>query len=349
MKSLPTRGVAVSGPTSKFTAFSFNRREPGPNDILIDIHFCGICHSDIHQVRNEWKGSSYPMVPGHEIAGIVTRVGSKVKKFRVGDQAGVGCFVDSCRKCEPCKSGEENYCDGHASWTYNGTEQDQKTPTYGGYSSQITVDENYALKISKSLPLDKAAPLLCAGITTYSPLKHFGVKKGDHVGVVGMGGLGHMGVKLAASMGANVTVFSTSKAKEKDAKLFGAKEFVLSSDAKKMAGLAGKFDFILDTVAAPHDLNLYLGLLKRDKTMVIVGVPDQPASIHAFTLIGRRKRLAGSVIGGIKETQEMLDYCAKHKVTPEIEKISVKEIEKAYERTIKSDVRYRFVIDLKTL
>jgi uncharacterized zinc-type alcohol dehydrogenase-like protein len=289
------------------------------------------------------------MVPGHEIAGSVKQVGSAVTRFKAGDFAGVGCFVDSCRVCASCKEGVEQYCDGHIVWTYNGFEKDQKTPTYGGYSSQIVVDENYALRISPKLPLAQAAPLLCAGITTYSPLNHFKVGPGQKVGIVGLGGLGHMGVKLAAAMGAEVTVFSTSEGKKADALRFGARDFVVTKDPKSMEPLAGRFDFILDTVSASHDLNAYLNLIRRDGTMAIVGVPEKPAAIHAFSLIMRRRKLAGSVIGGIRETQEMLDFCEKKNLTADIELIPMNRVNEAYERTIRGDVRYRFVIDMKTL
>jgi uncharacterized zinc-type alcohol dehydrogenase-like protein len=289
------------------------------------------------------------MVPGHEIVGRVTRIGSKVTKFKEGDLAGVGCFVDSCRVCENCKEGLEQYCENHMVVTYNGTEKDEKTPTYGGYSSQIVVDENYTLKIPSKLPLEGVAPLLCAGITTYSPLRHFKVGPGQRVGIVGLGGLGHMGVKLAASMGAEVTVFSTSKSKEKDARRLGAHKFVVTKDPQKLEPLAGQFDFILDTVSAPHDLNMYLSLLRRDGVMVLVGVPEKPAELQVFSLLTNRRRLAGSSIGGIRETQEMLDYCAKKKITSDVEVIPIQQIAEAYERTIKGDVRYRFVIDMKSL
>ena len=344
-----THAYAALSAGSPLVPYSFDRREPGPRDIVIEITHCGICHSDIHQARDEWGGASFPMVPGHEIVGRVTAVGKRVKKFRVGDHAGVGCMVDSCRKCRPCKAGEEQFCEKGASFSYNGTEQDKKTRTQGGYSTQIVVDEKFALKIANSLPLEQVAPLLCAGITTYSPLKRFGVKKGSEVGVVGLGGLGHMGVKIAAAMGARVTVFSTSKSKEADAKRLGAKGFVVTTEAGVFEKLAGKFDVILDTVSAPHDLNAYLGLLKIDGTMVVVGVPIEPAPVHAFSLIGGRRRLAGSLIGGIRETQEMLNFCAKKKILSDVEVIPASKINEAYERTIKGDVKYRFVVDTSTL
>jgi uncharacterized zinc-type alcohol dehydrogenase-like protein len=346
---IPTRGYATKSPTSILEPFNFERREPGPHDVLIEILYCGICHSDIHQARDEWGGSIFPMVPGHEIVGRVTRVGSQVKRFKVGELAGVGTIVDSCRVCESCKEGLEQYCVTHVAWTYNGTEQDEKTPTYGGYSSQIVVDEHYTLKISPKLPLANVAPLLCAGITTYSPLRHFNVGPGQRVGIVGLGGLGHMAVKLAASMGAEVTVFSTSKTKEQDARRLGAHDFVVSLDPKNLDSLANRFDFILDAVSAPHDVNAYLNLLRRDGVMVMVGVPAKPLEVHAFSLIPKRRKLAGSMIGGIRETQEMLDYCTGKNITSDVEVIPIQQVNEAYDRAIKGDVRYRFVIDMKTL
>jgi alcohol dehydrogenase (NADP+) len=346
---LQTRGYATDGPASRLKPFNFERREPGAHDVVIEILYCGVCHSDIHQARNEWGNSIYPMVPGHEIVGRVKRAGPGVTRFKEGDLAGVGCFVDSCRVCSNCKDGEEQYCENHLVATYNGTESDEKTPTYGGYSSQIVVDENYTLKVSPDLPLAEVAPLLCAGITTYSPLKHFNVREGRRVGVVGLGGLGHMGVKLAASMGAEVAVFSTSKEKEQDARKLGANDFVVTRDPQNLASLGSAFDFILDTVSAPHDLNMYLNLLRRDGTMVLVGLPDKPAELQAFSLLANRRSLAGSSIGGIRETQEMLDYCAEKNITSDVEVIPIERIEEAYERTVKGDVRYRFVIDMRTL
>lgn len=344
---ITTKGYAVKGPEAKFEVFNFERREVGPNDILIDIQYAGICHSDIHQARGEWGNSTYPMVPGHEIVGRVTKVGSGVTKFKENDLAGVGCFVDSCRKCEPCKQDFEQFCAVHCSQTYNSTEMDKTTPTYGGYSTTYVVDEDYALKISSDENLAGVAPLLCAGITTYSPLRKFKVGPGQKVGVVGLGGLGHMAVKLAASMGAEVTVFSTSPSKESDAKALGAANFVVSKDPANFTPLASSFDFIIDTVSAEHDLNAYLGLIKLNGAMVIVGVPTTPAPIQAFSLIGNNRTLAGSGIGGIAETQEMLDYCAEHKIFSDVEVITMDKVPEAYERTIKSDVRYRFVIDIQ--
>lgn len=328
---------------------TINRREPSENDVVIDIHYCGICHSDIHQARNEWGGSIFPMVPGHEIAGKVVRVGSAVTRFKVGDSVGVGCFTDSCRTCSPCKDGIEQYCEKGMIQTYNGMEKDGKTPTYGGYSSSIVVDENYVLKIPASIPLEKAAPLLCAGITTYSPLRHWNIKKGDKVAVSGLGGLGHMAVKLAAAMGAEVTVLSTSLKKKEDALRFGAKNFALVNDPNTFTQYANYFKLMINTVAADIDLNKYLGLLKLDGTLVTVGVPGKPTPVNALPLIFSRRSLAGSLIGGIKETQEMLDFCAEHNLAADIELIPADKINEAYERTTKGDVRYRFVIDVKTL
>jgi uncharacterized zinc-type alcohol dehydrogenase-like protein len=289
------------------------------------------------------------MVPGHEIVGRVTRVGPQVRRFKVGELVGVGCFVDSCRACDSCKQGLEQYCEDHLVLTYNGTEKDKKTPTYGGYSSQIVVDENYMLKISPELPLASVAPLLCAGITTFSPLMHFKAGPRQRIGVVGLGGLGHMAVKFASSMGAAVTVFSTSKTKEPDARRLGANDFIVTKDSKNLAPLANRFEFILDTVSAAHDPNAYLNLLRRDGVMVMVGVPVKPLEVHPFSLIPKRRILAGSMIGGIRETQEMLDYCAKRNITSDVEVIPIQQANEAYERTIKGDVRYRFVIDMKTL
>jgi uncharacterized zinc-type alcohol dehydrogenase-like protein len=346
---LQTQGYATRAPYSKFEPFTFERREIGAHDILIEIQYCGVCHSDIHQARDEWGGSIFPMVPGHEIVGRVARIGAEVTKFKQDDIAGVGCFVDSCRQCENCQDGSEQFCLVHTALTYNSREMDGETPTYGGYSSQIVVDEKYALKVSSEQSLAGVAPLLCAGITTYSPLKRFDVKAGDRVGIVGLGGLGHMGVKLAVSMGANVTVFSTSPSKEPDALQLGAHSFVVTKDPENLKPLAGTFDFILDTVSAPHDLNTYLSLLRREGSMVLVGAPEKPAEVSAFSLIGNNRTLAGSMIGGIAETQEMLDYCAEHNILADVEIIPIQQIEEAYERTVKGDVRYRFVIDMKSL
>lgn len=345
---ISVKGYAAQSASSVLAPFSFQRREVGPKDILIDIEYCGICHSDIHQARNEWGGSVFPMVPGHEIVGRVSKVGAEVTQFKVGDSAGVGCFVDSCRTCPSCKEDEEQYCEGGMVGTYNSFEKDRKTPTFGGYSNQIVVDEDYSLKISSKLSLDKIAPLLCAGITTYSPLRHWKVGKGDRVGVVGLGGLGHMGVKLAAAMGAEVTVLSHSPKKETDARRLGANHFISTQGTDISTVFSNHFDVIIDTVSAPHDLNMYLKTIKKDGTMVLLGVPPESTQIAAFPLILKRRSLAGSLIGGIKETQEMLDFCADKNIGADVEVIPAKEINTAYERTLKGDVRYRFVIDCKT-
>ncbi len=344
-----TKAYAAQNSTAPLDAWNFERREVGAHDVQIEILYCGVCHSDIHQVRNEWGNSIYPMVPGHEIVGRIIKVGNHVKSFKVGDLAGVGCFVDSCRTCPQCLAGTEQYCDVGMVGTYNGYEKDGKTPTYGGYSNQIVVDENYTLRISDKLPLMGVAPLLCAGITTYSPLKHVGVKKGDRVAVLGLGGLGHMAVKFAAAFGAEVTMLSSSPSKKADAKKLGAHHFALTSDSEVVKGLQNTFDIILNTVSAPHDYNLYLNLLRTNGTMIVVGAPPAPAQIPAFNLIMKRRSIIGSLIGGIKETQEMLDFCAAHNIVSDIELINIKDINEAYERMLKGDVRYRFVIDMATL
>jgi len=343
-----TNAYAAQSKTSPIAPFQIQRREVGPDDVQIEILYSGICHSDIHQVRDEWGGSIYPMVPGHEIVGRVTQVGNHVKNFKVGDLAGVGCFVDSCRTCPSCLSHEEQYCDNGMVVTYNGLDK-QGNPTYGGYSTQIVVDEKYTLRVSDKLPLQGVAPLLCAGITTYSPLRHWNIGKGHKVAVVGLGGLGHMGVKFAASFGAEVTVLSTSPSKKDDALALGAHHFSVTKEADTMKQLAGSFDFILNTVSAQHDYNDYLGLLTLNGTMVVVGVPPHPSPVHAFNLIGKRRSIAGSLIGGIKQTQEMLDYCAEHNIVSGVEVINADYINEAYERTIKADVRYRFVIDIASM
>lgn len=346
---IQTKGYATQDKSAKFEPFTFERRDVGPNDILIDIVYAGICHSDIHQARAEWEPmvpSIYPMVPGHEIVGRVSQVGSDVTKFVVGDIAGIGCFVDSCRECPACTGGVEQYCIKGSAQTYNSTEMDRVTPTYGGYSKHYVVDEKYALKVSATGDLSGIAPLLCAGITTYSPLKRWGVGPGKKVAVAGLGGLGHMGVKLAVAMGAEVTVLSTSPAKEADARALGATGFVNTKDADAVKAVTGKFDFLLDTISANHDYNVYLGMVTLNGVMVVVGVPTDPAQLNAFSLIGGNKVLAGSLIGGIPETQEMLDFCADHGVVSDVEIITPDRIEEAYDRTVKSDVRYRFVIDM---
>src|SRR5687767_14796610 len=349
-RAVATKGFATYGPDAKFEPFEFTRREIGARDILIDIAYCGICHSDIHQARAEWEPmmpSIYPMVPGHEIVGRVSQVGSDVTKFSEGDIAGIGCFVDSCRECGPCTTGIEQYCLKGSALTYNSTEMDRATPTYGGYSNKYVIDEQYALKVNATGDLSGIAPLLCAGITTYSPLKRWGAGPGKKVAVAGLGGLGHMGVKIAVAMGAEVTVLSTSPSKEADARKLGAHNFLNTKDADATAAAGGGFDLILDTISANHDYNAYLGLLGLNGVMVIVGVPTDPGQLHAFSLIGGNKALAGSLIGGIPETQEMLDFCAEHNITSDVEVITPDRIEEAYDRTVKSDVRYRFVIDMK--
>ena len=334
---------------SPLKAWKLERRTPGEHDVAIAIAYCGVCHSDIHQARNEWGGSMFPMVPGHEIVGHVTTVGKHVKKFKVGDVVGVGCMVDSCQKCKSCDDDLEQYCENGFTGTYNAMEQDKKNITYGGYSDHIVVNEKFVLNVPKNLPLHAVAPLLCAGITTYSPLRHWNMKKGQKVGIVGLGGLGHMGVKFAAAFGAETYIITTSPNKREDAKKLGATDIVVSKDKADMAKHAGSFDFILSTISAQYDIGTYLNLLKRDGTMVAVGAPDKPSDLMTFSLIMGRKTLAGSLIGGIAETQEMLDFCGKHDIVSEVEMIPMQDINTAYERMIKSDVRYRFVIDMKSL
>lgn len=342
------RGYAATDASKPLEFFTFERREPREDDVVIDIKFSGVCHSDIHQARNEWGNSRFPMVPGHEIAGVVTAVGPKVTRFKVGDHVGVGCFVDSCIHCQTRDVDNEQYLPGLVQ-TYNDVEADGQTPTYGGYSDHIVVKEGYVLSIPDNLPLDKSAPLLCAGITLYSPLAHWKAGPGKKVAIVGMGGLGHMGVKIGAAMGADVTVLSQTLSKKDDGLKLGAKAYYATSNAETFKMLAGTFDLIICTVGTDIDWNAYLNLLKVDGTMVLVGVPEKPVPVHAFSLIPGRRSLAGSMIGSIKETQEMLDFCGKHNITAEIELIDIKDINTAYERVIKSDVRYRFVIDMATL
>lgn len=345
---IKTSAYGAQSATSAIAPISIERREPEKNDVLIDILYCGICHSDIHQARNEWGGSLYPMVPGHEIIGRVAKVGADVKKFKVGELVGVGCLVDSCRKCESCHEGLEQYCEEGIVGTYNSQDKKRGGLNFGGYSKCITTNQEFVLHIPENLDAKAAAPLLCAGITLYSPLKHWNVKKGQKVGIIGLGGLGHMGVKLAHAMGAHVVMITTSPNKANDAKKLGAAEVLISKDESDMAKHANSFDLIIDTVPVAHDLNPYIQLLKRDKTLVIVG-PIDPVGVHGANLILKRRNVAGSVIGGIKETQEMLDFCGKHKIVCDVEMIEADYINEAYERMLKSDVKYRFVIDLASM
>jgi len=346
---LKSYGYAAYDPKTPLRSFHFERRQPGPQDVRIEILYCGVCHSDLHQVRDEWHGSTFPMVPGHEIVGKVVEVGSEVRAFKVGDLAGVGCMVDSCGVCADCRDHQEQFC-AQTVFTYNSPDQHTGQMTYGGYSNQVVVDQGFVLHVSDKLNLAAVAPLLCAGITTYSPLRHWKVGKGDKVGIVGLGGLGHMGVKFAHAFGAEVVLFTTSPDKAADAKRLGADQVVISKKAEEMAQHLQSFDFILNTVAAPHDLDQYLGLLKRDGTMCLVGVPSEPhPSPNVGNLIFKRRALAGSLIGGIQETQKMLDFCAEHNIVSDIELIAMDGINNAYERMLKSDVKYRFVIDMATL
>ena len=335
--------------TSPLATFNLQRRDPGAHDVQIQILFCGVCHTDVHIARNEWHGTIYPCVPGHEIVGRVVKAGAHVKKFKDGDLAAVGCMVDSCRVCENCKDNLEQFCTNGATFTYNATDKISGGMTYGGYSDSIVVDEAFVLKVPKHLDPAASAPLLCAGITTYSPLRHYKVGKGQKVGVVGLGGLGHMGVKLAKAFGAHVVVFTTSPSKVKDALRLGADEVVNSKNLDEMKKHASSFHFILDTVAAQHDINAYLVLLKRDGTLTQVGVPAEPLSVQVGSLIFGRRNFSGSLIGGIRETQEMLDFCGEHNLTSDIELIPIQKINEAYDRLVRSDVKYRFVIDMKTL
>jgi len=345
---ISSKAVAAVSATKPLQPFVLERRDPRPDDIVIQIAYCGICHSDIHTARSEWGPTAYPCVPGHEIVGTVVAAGKKVRRFKVGDAAGVGCLVDSCGTCKPCRASEEQFCLKHTSFTYNSTELDGRTPTQGGYSTHIVVREKYAFRIKKGAPLARVAPLLCAGITTYSPLKRHKIGKGHRVGVVGLGGLGHMAVKLARAMGAHVTVFSRSPGKARDARKLGADDFVLTTKAANFAPLAGTLDLVIDTVSAKHDFTPYLTALKHDCTMVLVGASPDPSDLHAMPLILGRRQLAGSLIGGIRETQEMLDFCLRKKIYCDIELIPASRINEAYERTIRGDVKYRFVIDAST-
>lgn len=346
-----TKAISYAAHSAKapLSFLQFDRREVGPKDVQVEILFCGVCHSDLHTARNEWQNSVYPVVPGHEIVGRVISVGADVTQFKVGDLAGVGCLVDSCRVCADCADGLEQYCD-HEVFTYNSPDKHTGKTTYGGYSNQIVVDEHFVLHISDKLDLAAVAPLLCAGITTYSPLKHWKVGAGSKVGIVGLGGLGHMGVKLAHAMGAHVVLFTTSSNKVEDAKRLGADEVVISKNPHEMEAHLNSFDFILNTVAAAHNLDAFTALLKRDGTMCLNGVPEHAhPSPNIGNLIFKRRQIAGSLIGGIKETQEMLDFCAEHNITSDIEVIAIQDINNAYERMLKGDVKYRFVIDMATL
>jgi len=345
---IQAKAYAAQSPTTDLAPWTFERREVGPHDIQIEILFCGVCHSDLHQIKNDWFPGIFPMVPGHEIVGRITKVGDHVKKFKVNDLAGVGCMVDSCQECENCKQGLEQYCLEGNTQTYNNKDR-SGNPTYGGYSNTIVVREEFVLHISEKLDLAATAPLLCAGITTYSPLRHWKVGKEHKLAVLGLGGLGHMAVKWGVAFGADVTVLSTSTSKERAAKDLGAHHFVVTTDAAQVEAVKGKFDFILDTVSAEHDMNMYLSLLKTNGVHICVGAPSKPMEIGVFPLLGGRKSVAGSGIGGIPETQEMLDFCAEHNIVSDIEVINIKDITASYARMLKGDVRYRFVIDMATL
>lgn len=351
-REISAKAYAARDASGAMAPHAFTRRAVRPQDVQLEILYCGVCHSDLHQVRDEWKSvmpTVYPCVPGHEIVGRVVKVGSAVKKLKVGDIAAVGCMVDSCGECENCLAGEEHFCSKFPTLTYNAPDLVSGGVTYGGYSDSIVVTEAIALRVPAGIELAGAAPLLCAGITTYSPLRHWNVGKGQKVGIVGLGGLGHMGLKFAHAFGAHTVLFTTSPSKAEDAKRLGADEVVISKDANQMAKQANSFDFILDTASAAHDLNQYIQLLRRNGTMTLVGAPEEPAPVGAFNLIMGRRRLAGSMIGGIKETQEMLDFCAKHGITSDVEIIPIQKINEAYERLLKQDVKYRFVIDMASL
>ncbi len=346
---IQVKGYAAQKASAPLAPYSFQRRDPRDHDVVIDIKYCGICHTDIHQVNDGWGGSIYPMVPGHEIVGVVSEVGPGVTRYKVGDKVGVGCFVDSCRKCSSCQRGLEQYCQEGMTTTYNGMERDGKTVTQGGYSNKIVVDENYVLRMPTNLAFESLAPLLCAGVTLYSPLTHWKAGPEKKVGIVGLGGLGHIGVKIAHALGAEVTVLSHSLSKQGDAKKLGADKFYATSDPKTFEILKGYFDLIINTVSSEIDLNSYLDLLTLDGTMVLVGIPETQTTLGAFSLVSARRNLSGSLIGGIKETQEMLDFCSKHNITCDVELIPIQKVNEAYQRILKSDVRYRFVIDIKSL
>ncbi|MBL8658936.1 MAG: NAD(P)-dependent alcohol dehydrogenase [Rhodospirillales bacterium] len=350
--TIAVHGYATQSPTSELAPFTFERREPRPQDVVIDILFCGICHSDIHSARNEWGGTQYPFTPGHEIVGRVAAVGKDVSTYKAGDLVGVGCMVDSCRHCASCEDGLEQYCENGFTGTYGGEDKIGGTPhktTFGGYSDKITVDERFVLRIPDNLDPAAAAPLLCAGITTYSPLRHWKVGPGQKVGVIGLGGLGHMGVKLAHAMGAHVVMITTSPSKGEDARKLGADEVLLSTDAAAMKAAQNSFDFLLNTIPVGHDVDPYMALLKRDAAMVVVGAVEPLTNVNGIPFIFRRRSMAGSLIGGVPETQEMLDFCGEHNITCDIETIAIKDVNEAYDRTVKGDVKYRFVIDMASL
>lgn len=349
METMATKSYAAQTATSPLAPFEISRRPVGPHDVRLDILFCGVCHSDIHTARNEWKNTVFPCVPGHEIVGRVVETGAHVTKFQPGDLAAIGCMVDSCHECSSCQRGLEQYCLHGMTGTYNGTEKETGRTTYGGYSEGIVTDESFVLRVPENLDSAAVAPLLCAGITTYSPLRHWKVKPGQKVGIVGLGGLGHMGVKFAHAFGAHTILFTTSESKIQDGLRLGADEVVLSTDKETMAKHAGSFDFILDCVSANHDINEYLVLLKLDGNLTLVGAPEDPLSVAAFSVILPRRSFSGSCIGGIAETQEMLDFCSLHGITSDIEMIGISDINTAYERMLKGDVKYRFVIDMATL
>ncbi|MBS1956701.1 MAG: NAD(P)-dependent alcohol dehydrogenase [Cyanobacteria bacterium SZAS-4] len=346
---MKTKAYAAVSAGAEVKPHEIERREPGPYDVLIDIKFCGVCHSDVHQVKDDWGGAIYPMVPGHEIAGVVERVGEKVTKFKVGDRVGVGCMVDSCKECGSCADGDENYCEKGNIQTYNAMSLDGKNINFGGYSERITVLERFVVKIPDNLSLEQAAPLLCAGITTYSPLVHWKAGPGKAVAVVGLGGLGHMGVKIAHALGADVTVISRTNNKKADAEKMGANDYVATAEPGAVEKNQNRFDLIINTVSSAADMNAYMGMLKRDGVMCLVGAPSEDLPIKAFSLIPKRTTLSGSTIGGMRETQEMLDFCGKHNIASDIEVIPIQKINEAYERLLKSDVRYRFVIDIASL
>jgi alcohol dehydrogenase (NADP+) len=343
-----TKAYAASVAKATLAPFSFDRRTPGDHDVAIEIKFCGICHTDVHQARDEWGGGIFPMVPGHEIAGVVTSVGSKVTKFKPGQHVGVGCIVDSCRHCVECREAEEQYCSTGAVFTYNGRDYEGNV-TQGGYSDKIVVNEDFVLRIPDNLPLNASAPLLCAGITLYSPLKHWGAGPGKRIAIIGLGGLGHMGVKIAHALGAEVTVLSQSLKKQDDGKRLGADHFYATSDPQTFEKLKNSFDLIINTVPAANNWDQFIGLLATDGALVMVGVPDDAVAINGFPLIAKRRSVAGSMIGGIAETQEMLDFCGRHNIASDIELISIQQVNEAFDRVVKGDVRYRFVIDCSTL